>query len=151
MMLYHDGLRITLPKMPATAQFLGQPLLISLFDWYPSLVLTPFNPLGCLMANGFVRASSKCPRFFNVSLRSSRFFFQCISFLRDETLSNNYQLEAVSELCGFDFKPLFPDCPILLISFILMLTSFACRFLLGYGLESLWSLHARAPESYRGH
>ena len=24
--------------------------------------------------------------------------FQCLSFLRDETFSNNYQLEAVSEL-----------------------------------------------------
>jgi hypothetical protein len=29
MMLYHDGLRITLPKMPATAQNSGHPLLIS--------------------------------------------------------------------------------------------------------------------------
>ena len=29
----HDGLRITLPKMPATAQFLGQPLLIPFFFW----------------------------------------------------------------------------------------------------------------------
>ena len=34
------------------------------------------------------------------------FVFQCLLFLRDETLSNNYQLEAVSELSfGFDFKP----------------------------------------------
>ncbi|KAF8185198.1 hypothetical protein BJ912DRAFT_491128 [Pholiota molesta] len=29
MMLYHDGLRISLPKMPATAQFFGHPHLIS--------------------------------------------------------------------------------------------------------------------------
>jgi len=28
MMFYHDGLRITLPKVPATAQFFGQPPLI---------------------------------------------------------------------------------------------------------------------------
>jgi len=28
MMFYHDGLRIMLPKVPATAQFFGQPPLI---------------------------------------------------------------------------------------------------------------------------
>ncbi|KIK02963.1 hypothetical protein K443DRAFT_677125 [Laccaria amethystina LaAM-08-1] len=31
MMFYHDGLRITLPKMPATAQNFGHPHLIPLF------------------------------------------------------------------------------------------------------------------------
>ncbi|KAF8840905.1 hypothetical protein BDN67DRAFT_587488 [Paxillus ammoniavirescens] len=29
MMFFHDGLRITLPKRPATAQIFGQPLLIA--------------------------------------------------------------------------------------------------------------------------
>jgi len=69
MMFYHEGLRITLPKMPATAQFLGHPPLIYYVDLYISTTCSDVSILGAsVYQNGFVVETSKT--FTKVSLPS---------------------------------------------------------------------------------
>ena len=125
-MFYHDGLRIMLPKMPATAQFLGHPPLIYYVDSLP----TTCSDVSILGASVYQMGSwSRRARLYEVSLPSLFYPSMLLPFLAMKLFSNNYQLEAVSELWPWFQILISWSCLAfcLIHHFILILTLFACR------------------------